>query len=109
MRVRLEPDALLRVSDQAGRIVRRERLPAGTALRERLRTAHENYPRQGWTVGALPARQWAAMAEKGDRRLLIAIRWMPPAGLAGFLCVRQQGLCTTRRSRLEPLYCFVRY
>jgi hypothetical protein len=62
MPVRLETDALLRVSDQAGRIVRREPLPAGTDLRERLRIAHENYGRQGWTVGPLSPGQWAFMA-----------------------------------------------
>jgi RHS repeat-associated protein len=50
MPVRLETDALLRVSDDAGRIVRSEPLPAGTDLRERLRLAHENYARQGWTL-----------------------------------------------------------
>jgi hypothetical protein len=82
MPVRLTTDALLRVSDQAGRIVRSEPLPAGTDLRERLRIAQENYERQGWTVGALPAGQWAFMAEKADRRLLIAIRAMPSDGLA---------------------------
>jgi hypothetical protein len=82
MPVRLGTDALLRVSDQAGRVVRSERLPAGTALRERLRIAHENYARQGWTVGARAPGQWAFMAEKADRRLLIAIREMPSDGLA---------------------------
>jgi hypothetical protein len=81
MPVRLETDALLRVSDQAGRIIRSERLPAGTDLRERLRIAHENYARQGWTVGALAPGQWAFMAEKSDRRLLIAIREMPATAL----------------------------
>jgi hypothetical protein len=50
---RLDNDALLRVSDQGGRIVRHETLPAGTDLRERLRLAHENYQRQGWEVGEL--------------------------------------------------------
>jgi len=73
---------LLRVSDPAGRVVRSERLPAGTDLRERLRIVHENYRRQGWTVGALTPGQWAFMAEQADRRLLIAIRPMPADGHA---------------------------
>jgi hypothetical protein len=77
MPVRLETDALLRVSDQAGRVVHSERLPASSDLRERLRIAHENYERQGWTVGALTPGQWAFMAGNADRRLLIAIREMP--------------------------------
>jgi hypothetical protein len=81
MPVRLETDARLRVSDQAGRIVRSERLPAGTALRERLQLAHENYARQGWTVGALAPGQWAFLAQKADRRLLIAIRARAPVAL----------------------------
>ena len=81
MPVRLEAEALLRVSDQAGRIVRSERLPAGTDLRERLRIAHENYERQGWTVGALTPGQWAFMAEKAERRLLVAIRETSATGL----------------------------
>src|SRR5882757_7893941 len=51
MPVRLGVEARLRVSDQAGRIVRTEALPAGTDLHERLALAHENYARQGWTVG----------------------------------------------------------
>jgi hypothetical protein len=82
MPVRLQSDALLRVSDDAGRIVRSERLPAGTDLRERLWLAHENYERQGWTVGLLTPGQWAFMAQKVDRRLLIAIRAMPSECLA---------------------------
>jgi hypothetical protein len=81
MPVRLEADAQLRVSDQAGRIVRSERLPAGSDLRERLRLAHENYQRQGWAVGELRPGQWAFTAEKADRRLLIAIREMPATAL----------------------------
>lgn len=52
MPTHLEGDALLRVSDQGGRIVRTEELPPGTDLRDRLRIAHENYVRQG-TVGEL--------------------------------------------------------
>ena len=47
MPVRLDTEGLLRVSDQAGRIVRRESLPAETDLRERLAFAHENDTRQG--------------------------------------------------------------
>jgi hypothetical protein len=82
MPVRLETDALLRVSDDGARIVRSEPLPAGSDLRERLRIAHENYERQGWTVGALAPGQWAFMAEQADLRLLIAIREMPSDGLA---------------------------
>src|SRR5882762_9594421 len=82
MPVRLEAEAMLRVSDQAGRIVRSERLPAGTDLRERLQLAQENYRRQGWTVGALAPWQWAFMAQKADRWLLIAIRAMPAEYLA---------------------------
>ena len=74
MPVRLDAEALLRVSDQGGRIVRSESLPARTDLHERLALAHEDYARQGWTVGELHAGQWAFVAEKGARRLLIAIR-----------------------------------
>jgi hypothetical protein len=53
MPTHLEGDALLRVSDQGGRIARTEELPHGTDLRDRLRIAHENYARQGRTVGEL--------------------------------------------------------
>jgi len=74
MPVRLGVEARLRVSDQAGRIVRTEALPAGTDLHERLALAHANYARQGWTVDEWHPGQWAFMAEKGERRLLIAIR-----------------------------------
>lgn len=71
---RMQAEALLRVSDQGGRVVRTETLPTGSDLRERLRLAHENYRLQGWTVGELRPGQWAFIAEKGDRRLLVAIR-----------------------------------
>jgi len=74
MPVRLDAEALLRVSDQAGRVVRSEALAPGTHLHERLAVAHENYARQGWAVGELHPGQWAFVAEKGERRLLIAIR-----------------------------------
>ena len=74
MPVRLDAEALLRVSDQAGRIVRSEVLSAGTNLHDRLQVAHANYARQGWVVGELHSGQWAFVAEKGERRLLIAIR-----------------------------------
>jgi hypothetical protein len=70
---------------RSGRPNRVQRTAAGrdrAALRERLRLAHENYGRQGWTVGALTPGQWAFMAEKADRRLLIAIRAMPSDDLA---------------------------
>jgi len=43
-------------------------------VRERLAVAHENYARQGWAVGELHSGQWAFMATKGARQLLIAIR-----------------------------------
>jgi hypothetical protein len=74
MPTRLDGEAVLRISDQAGRVVRQDVLQAGTDLRERLRVAQENYGRQGWTVGELRSGQWAFFAEKGERRLLIAIR-----------------------------------
>jgi len=48
MPVRLDAEAVLRVSDQGGRIVRSESLPARTDLHERWALAHENYARQGW-------------------------------------------------------------
>jgi len=54
--------------------VRGERLPAGTDLHERLGLAHANYARQEWTVSELHPGQWAFVAQKGERRLLIAIR-----------------------------------
>jgi hypothetical protein len=75
MPTRVDGEALLRISDQAGRVVRQEVLRAGTDLRERLRIAHENYGRQGWSVGELRSGQWAFFAEKGERRLLIGIRY----------------------------------
>ena len=54
MPVRLDVDAMLRVSD---------------------RIAHENYQLQGWTVGELRPGRWGAFfAQKAERRLLIAIR-----------------------------------
>jgi len=74
MPVRLTTEALLRVSDQAGRVVRSEALAPGTHLHERLAVAHENYARQGGAVGELHPGQWAFVAEKGERRLLIAVR-----------------------------------
>lgn len=74
MPVRLAAVALLRVSDQAGRVVRAEPLPAGTDLRERLRIAHENYQRQAWRVSELRPGQWAFVAERGEQRLMVAIR-----------------------------------
>jgi len=43
MPVRLDCPATLRVSDDAGRLVRREELPAGTNLTERPRSAHDTY------------------------------------------------------------------
>jgi hypothetical protein len=70
----LDRDAWLRVSDDGGRIVRQEALRAGTDLRDRLVVARENYQRQGWTAGELRPGQWAFMAEKGGRRLMVAIR-----------------------------------
>jgi hypothetical protein len=74
MPTRIDGDAILRVSDQAGRVIRSERLLARTDLRERLQVAHRNYALQGWTVGELRPGQWAFIAEKADHRLLIAIR-----------------------------------
>lgn len=70
----MDRDASLRVSDDGGRIVRQEALPAGTDLRNRLAVARENYQRQGWSVGELRPGQWAFMVEKGGRRLMVAIR-----------------------------------
>ena len=57
MPARLDSNALLRVSDQSGRIIRQEALGAGTDLLERLQIAHTNYQRQGWTVNELRAGQ----------------------------------------------------
>jgi hypothetical protein len=82
MPVRLEVDARLRVSDRAGRIVRAKSLPTGTDLHERLWVAHANYGRQRWTVGELAPGQWAFVAQKADRRLLIAIRAASREGTA---------------------------
>jgi len=84
MPARLDVNAVLRVSDQGGRIVRAEELAAGTDLRERLRLAHENYARQGYAVGELRPGQWAFFAERGSQRLLVAIRQaIPQAGAQG--------------------------
>jgi hypothetical protein len=74
MPVRLDCPATLRVSDDAGRLVRREELAAVTNLSERLRSAHETYQQQGWTVSALRLGAWGFTAERDGRRLLIAIR-----------------------------------
>jgi hypothetical protein len=71
---RLDTPALLRVSDQSGRVVRSEILPAETALRERLRIAHENYGLQAWNCGELRAGQWAFSAMKGAQRVMVAVR-----------------------------------
>ena len=84
---RLDSNALLRISDQGGQIVRQEALEAGTDLRERLRVAHENYERQGWTVTELRPGQWAFVAELGSRRLMIAIRLLAP--VAASACVHR--------------------
>ena len=82
MPVRLATEALLRVSDSVGHVVRIERLAARTDLRERLAIAHDNYARQGWAVDDLHPGQWAFVAEKGPRRLLVAIRAAPDGGAA---------------------------
>lgn len=74
MPVRLDRPATLRVSDDQGRLVRCEELPAGANLQERLRAAHEVYLRQGWEVTAIRPGSWGFAAQKGDRRLLVAIR-----------------------------------
>jgi hypothetical protein len=74
----MDRNSWLRVSDDGGRIVRQETLKAGTDLRDRLTVARENYQRQGWRVGELRPGQWAFMAEKGDRRLMVAIREASP-------------------------------
>jgi hypothetical protein len=93
MPVCLEVDALLRVSDQGGRIIRTEALPGGTDLRDRLRIAHENYARQGWQVGELRLGQWAIFAEKPSGRLMIAIRDSSSAVASGCLSHRQISQC----------------
>jgi len=54
--------------------VRRDELPAGTNLAERLRSAHEAYERQGWKVSPLRLGAWGFTAERDARRLLVAIR-----------------------------------
>jgi len=71
---RVNSGALLRVSDDSGRILRTETLCAGSDLRDRLCIAHANYQRQGWAVNELRPGAWAFMATKGRRRLLVAIR-----------------------------------
>lgn len=58
MPVRLDCPASLRVSDDTGRLVRREELAAGTNLAERLRSVHDTYARQGWTVSPLRLGAW---------------------------------------------------
>lgn len=80
---RLDTPALLRVSDQGGRVVRTEALPAGTDLRDRLRIARENYARQAWTVGDLRPGQWAFLATNGAQRLIVEIRPFEMATGAG--------------------------
>ena len=74
MPIRLDCPATLRVSDDAGRLVRSEELRPGANLADRLRDAHEAYERQGWTVSALRPGAWGFTAERGDRRPLVAVR-----------------------------------
>jgi len=74
MTIRLDCSATLRVSDDAGRLVRSEELRPGTHLVERLRNAHETYQRLGWTVSGLRPGAWGVTAERAERRLLIAVR-----------------------------------
>jgi hypothetical protein len=74
MPVHIAMPAILRVSDQRGRTVRQELLSPGADLRDRLRIAHENFEREGWQVGDLRPGQWAFVAEKPARRLMVAIR-----------------------------------
>jgi hypothetical protein len=74
MPVRLDCPATLRVSDDSGRLVRREDLPAGANLAERLRDAHETYARLGWEVSALRPGARGFAASRNDLHLLIAIR-----------------------------------
>jgi hypothetical protein len=82
MPVHIAEAAILRVSDQRGRTVRQELLSAGTHLRDRLRIAYENFEREGWQVGDLRPGQWAFVAEKPDRRLMVAIRVAQDAAIA---------------------------
>ena len=74
--------AILRVSDQRGRTVRQELLGPGADLRDRLRIAHANFEREGWEVGDLRPGQWAFVAEKPDRRLMVAIRVAEDSAIA---------------------------
>jgi hypothetical protein len=61
----LEEDALLRVSDEAGRLVRCEVLRAGTDLRARLQLAFDNLQVQGWSIdGGLRPGSWSFTHEK---------------------------------------------
>ena len=74
MPVRVDGDALLRVSDQSGRIIRQEVLRAGTDLRERLLSAHQVYRQQEWAVSELRPGAWGFLADKECKRVLVAIR-----------------------------------
>ena len=85
MPVHIAEPAILRVSDQHGRTVRQELIAAGTDLRDRLRVAYENFKRDGWQVGDLRPGQWAFVAEKPDRRLMVAIRVAEDGAIASMV------------------------
>ncbi len=74
MPARLDGGALLRVSDQTGRITRTETLRARPTCTRDCGCAHTAYQLQGWRDSDLRAGGWAFVAEKGERRLLVAIR-----------------------------------
>ena len=74
MPVRLDTQALLRVSGQAERGVRSEALAAGTNLHGRLALAHENYARQGGRGGRAPSGPMGVHGNEGRGSSLIAIR-----------------------------------
>src|ERR1700760_54696 len=71
---RLDVPALLRVSDQGGRLIRMDSLPPGTDMQERLRNAREGFLRQGYRVDELRPGVWGFAARKDGRSLLVAIR-----------------------------------
>jgi hypothetical protein len=70
--------ALFVVTDDCGRILRREELKAGADLEDRLRLAHRNYQLQDWACDPLLPGRWSFIARKGLRRLLVGIRRSGP-------------------------------
>ena len=73
------------VSDDGGRVLNSEVLPARAEPRDRLRRAHRSYQLQDWAVGPLLRERWSFTALRDGRRILVAIRRPAPA------CVRDSG------------------